>query len=112
MRKHIECHARENNLYNPRKVIAELLELLDDTYDALENGNLELDDQMDIIIRGKAAHINYYCPNTWEYAEVFLMQTIGFLIMCYELREFPYYEKLLKRMTNALGCDAEDLDVL
>ena len=111
MSKHINCHVKFHNYTSDRDAIKELLYLVDhDIFEGEDDD--ERFNQIELTVQGYTAHIGYFCPNTWEYAEVFLMQTIGFLIMCYELREFPYYEELLKRMTNALGCDAEDLDVL
>lgn len=112
--KSIRCHAKGSGYtFDSRKAIKELLCILEDATQA-ELWDLESDlaNQINLTVCGVTAHINYYCPNTWEYVEEFCYKNIGFLIQVDMLHEYPYYKQLLNRCCEALGCEAEDLDVL
>lgn len=112
--KHIECRVKDSKYIDNRIAIKELLYLVD--HDIFENEDTDcsggLFNQIDLTVQGYTAHINYFCPNTWEYVEEFVWTNIGFLIMSDELYKFPYYEELLNRATTVLGCSREDLDIL
>ena len=108
--KHINCSSKCEYDWNVREVINQLIDILNaDSVYFDSDGEHE---QIDITVSGITANIGYFCPNTWEYVEEFVWKNIGFLIMCYELYKFPYYEELLDMACNRLGCTAEDLDVL
>lgn len=116
MNKHINCHAkRDEYAGEARRAISELLSVLhyslDEYFDKDAEENYRLANQIDITICGRTAKINYFCPNTWEYAEQFLKQNIGFLIVSTELNKFPYYANLAEKFAKDLGCEVEDFDV-
>lgn len=111
--KRIECHAKGSGYtFDSRKAIKELLAVLNSSNAELWDTNEDLANQIDLTVCGVTAHINYFCPNTWEYVGEFCYKNIGFLIMVDELYKFPYYGQLLNRCCEELNCEAEDLDVL
>ena len=113
MKKHINCHTVPDKYeYNARRVVAELLEVLNNDTAELWDSDPALANKIDITVCNKTAHINYFCPNTWEYVEQFLLWNIGFAIVSAELNQYPYYADIAEVCAERLGCEVADFEVL